>query len=40
MEMNDLLALLRETLPLAEALTDSRLVENSQQYDNLSQLPA
>jgi len=38
--MNDLLALLRETLPLAEALTDSRLaVENSQQYDNLSQLP-
>jgi hypothetical protein len=37
-EMNDLLTLLKETLPLAEALTDSRLVENSQQYDNLSQL--
>jgi hypothetical protein len=37
-EMNGLLTLLKETLPLAEALTDSRLVENSQQYDNLSQL--
>jgi hypothetical protein len=39
-EMNDLLTLLKDTLPLAEALTDSRLVENSQQYDNLSQLPS
>jgi hypothetical protein len=39
-EMNDLLTLLKDTLPLAEVLTDSRLVENSQQYDNLSQLPS
>jgi hypothetical protein len=39
-ETNELLTLLKETLPLAEALTDSRLVENSQQYDNLSQLPS
>jgi hypothetical protein len=38
-ETNELVTLLKETLPLAEALTDSRLVENSQQYDNLSQLP-
>ncbi len=39
-ETHELLTLLKETLPLAEALTDSRLVEHSQQYDNLSQVPS
>ena len=39
-ETNELLTLLKETVPLAEALTDSKLVEHSQQYDNLSQVPS
>jgi len=39
-ETYDLLTLLKETMPLVEALTNSRLIENSQQYDNLSRLPS
>lgn len=38
-ETSELLTLMKETLPLAEALTDSRLVDNSPQYENLSRLP-
>jgi hypothetical protein len=38
-EMKKLFTLFRETMPLAEALTGSRLVQHSQQYDNVSQIP-